>query len=566
MDREANIFSNLRLFFAGKQKKVNNIFQKYGSGIWLSIVTCFMLFLYAPLELLFLNQDEFWYDAYQLIPIMFFVFVVTCTASITVFVLLRKWSQTLYRIGLAAYFTVMICSYIQGNFLTGSLPLLDGSTIDWSLYKAQNIQSYILWIIVAVIVTVIYRKGKPQFLEKMIGIVSICMTLMFCITVLTLGVSNHGFEKKLGLGMTNRNMFQMSGGQNLVILMLDAVNGYTMDEILRENPAYEDIFTDFTFYTNTMGVYPVTRNSVPFILSGDWFENEVEFKEYEAKAYAESPLLAFLEDEGWSVGIYDPGMLVDDEQKARFDNVLPSQRGFTSNLLFIKWQLQLTGFRYAPYCLKPYMFVNLKHLVWLKNPPDGETMFNATNDNFYNKVLTEEISYTDQKCFRFIHINGGHAPYIFNENVEEVSPEEGSYEDNLRASLTITAAYLNKLKEAGVYDNSAIIIMADHGSSTISMEYRNQQNPIFFAKGINENHALVRSDAPISYVDLQEAYVRLLEGTGGGQLFDWKSGDRRERRYLFYEGGEEDHMVEYMQPGRADDAEAMYETGRTYDR
>ena len=180
-----------------------NIFQKYGSGIWLSIVTCFMLFLYAPLELLFLNQDEFWYDAYQLIPIMFFVFVVTCTASITVFVLLRKWSQTLYRIGLAAYFTVMICSYIQGNFLTGSLPLLDGSTIDWSLYKAQNIQSYILWIIVAVIVTVIYRKGKPQFLEKMIGIVSICMTLMFCITVVTLGVSNHGFEKKLGLGITN---------------------------------------------------------------------------------------------------------------------------------------------------------------------------------------------------------------------------------------------------------------------------------------------------------------------------------------------------------------------------
>lgn len=74
MDREANIFSNLRLFFAGKQKKVNNIFQKYGSGIWLSIVTCFMLFLYAPLELLFLNQDEFWYDAYLLIPIMFFVF------------------------------------------------------------------------------------------------------------------------------------------------------------------------------------------------------------------------------------------------------------------------------------------------------------------------------------------------------------------------------------------------------------------------------------------------------------------------------------------------------------
>ncbi len=566
MDREANIFSNLRLFFAGKQKKVNNIFQKYGSGIWLSIVTCFMLFLYAPLELLFLNQDEFWYDAYLLIPIMFFVFVVACAASITAFVLLRKWSQTLYRIGLAAYFTVMICSYIQGNFLTGSLPLLDGSTIDWSLYKAQNIQSYILWIIVAVIVTVIYRKGKPQFLEKMIGIVSICMTLMFCITVLTLGVSNHGFEKKLGLGITNKDMLLMSENQNLVILLLDSVNGYTMDEILRENPAYEDIFTDFTFFTNTMGAYPATKYSVPFIFSGQWYENDVEFREYEAKAYAESSLLAALEEEEWSIGMYSGGLLADDEGKARFVNLLPSKRGFNNNMLFVKWQLQLTGFRYAPYCLKPYMFVYLRHLVELKNPPDGETMYNWDNVDFYNKILNEEISSTDQKCFRFIHISGGHGPYIYNENVEEIPSEEGSYEDNIKASLTITREYLNKMKKAGVYDNSAIVVMADHGSSAVSCDYHNTQNPIFFVKGINEKHDLARSDAPISYADLQEAFARLLNGAGGDQIFDWKSGDQRERRWLFYQFGEIDHMVEYMQPGRADDAEAMYETGRTYDR
>ena len=69
-----------------------------------------------------------------------------------------------------------------------------------------------------------------------------------------------------------------------MILLLDSVNGYTMDEILRENPAYEDIFTDFTFFTNMMGAYPATKYSVPFIFSGQWYENDVEFREYEAKA------------------------------------------------------------------------------------------------------------------------------------------------------------------------------------------------------------------------------------------------------------------------------------------
>ena len=109
----------------------------------------------------------------------------------------------------------------------------------------------------------------------------------------------------------------------------------------------------------------------------------MEFREYEAKAYAESSLLAALEEEEWSIGMYSGGLLADDEGKARFVNLLPSKRGFNNNMLFVKWQLQLTGFRYAPYCLKPYMFVYLRHLVELKNPPDGETMYNWDNVDFY---------------------------------------------------------------------------------------------------------------------------------------------------------------------------------------
>ena len=548
-----------------EQKRIVGVFREISSGIWLSVAICFMFFLYAPLELLFLNQDEFWFDAWLLTPVMFVVFVVTCVISIVMFALLAKWNETLYRIGLAVYFTAFICSYVQGNLLTGSLPLLDGSTIDWSLYKAQNIQSFVLWIAVAVIVTAIYHKGNPQFFEKMVGIVSICMTLMLCITVLTLAVTHHGFEKKLGLGITDKAMFQMSEDQNLVILLLDSVNGYTMNDILEETPEYKEIFTDFTFFTNTMGAYPATKYTIPFIFSGEWYENDVEFRDYEAKAYAESPVLAALEQGDWSIGMYTGGLLTDDESKARFVNVLPSQRGFNNNMLFVKWELKLTGFRYAPYCLKPYMFVNLRHLVQLKNPPEGENMFSWTNDIFYNKVLSEEIGYTDQKCFRFIHISGGHEPYTYNEKMEEISPEEGSYEDNLKASLTITREYLNKLKEAGVYDNSAIIVMADHGSSTVSCDYHNTQNPIFFVKGIQESHAFTKSDAPISYEDLQEAFARLLDGASSDQIFDWKSGDQRERRFLFYQFGEIEHIVDYMQPGRAADAEAMYETGKTYD-
>lgn len=543
--------------------KMGNILKIKGST-WLSIVTCFMLFLYAPMELLFTNQDEFWFDVYLLVPVMAVIFGIACLGSILVFWLLGKWSERGYRIGLALYFVAFICLYVQGNLLTGSLPLLDGKPIDWSLYKTEYMQSYILWIVTAAVVAVLYLKLNHEFFERMIKTVSVCMTLMFVVTLFVLALTNHGFEKKPGLCVTTRNMFQMSEDTNLVILLLDAVDARNMNEILEANPQYKDIFKDFTYFNNMLGVYPATRHSVPYILSGKWYQNETEFREYEAQAYADSPLFATLEREGWKIGLYETELLSNDGGKGRFENVLPGTRGLSNKLMFIKWQIQLTGFKYAPYCLKPHTFVNLKDFNTTKIPPEGETLFTMSNSDFYNRVLGEEISLTNQKCFRFIHINGGHAPFVYNEKVEEIAPEDGSYEDNIKASLTITKEYLNKLKASGVYDNSAIIVMADHGYGW--GDYFNQQNPIFFVKGVGEKHEFRISDAPVSYTDLQQAYERLMDGIGSEQIFDWKSGDQRERRYIFYQHSEEDHMIEYMQPGRADDAEAMYETGNVYDR
>ncbi len=96
--------------------------------------------------------------------------------------------------------------------------------------------------------------------------------------------------------------------------------------------------------------------------------------------------------------------------------------------------------------------------------------------------------------------------------------------------------------------------MADHGHGSGF-----DDNPIFFAKGINEHHEMQINDAPISYDDLQEAYSRLLAGKSSGELFDYQEGDYRERRFLFQDDDDNpmEIMEEYVQKGHAGNLDTL---------
>ena len=90
---------------------------------------------------------------------------------------------------------------------------------------------------------------------------------------------------------------------------------------------------------------------------------------------------------------------------------------------------------------------------------------------------------------------------------------------------------------------------------------------MLLVKGRNEHHDTMQSSqAPISFEDLQEAYVRLLDGQQSDSVFDWKEDDVRERRFLRYSFLDDSHIQEYMQTGYASVMDTMILTGREYNR
>ena len=54
-------------------------------------------------------------------------------------------------------------------------------------------------------------------------------------------------------------------------------------------------------------------------------------------------------------------------------------------------------------------------------------------------------------------------PFIYDKDANVIGVEQGSYRQSMEASITLAANYIQALKDSGAYDNTALIVMADHG-------------------------------------------------------------------------------------------------------
>lgn len=333
---------------------------------------------------------------------------------------------------------------------------------------------------------------------------------------------------------------------------------------------YEKNFDGFTFYNNMQGAYPFTGNSAAFILSGEWYENDKPSVAYFHGAYTDSKLLNELEAQKYEMGIYFDGLNNMDEDYYVYDNIMPSKNDTASISVLLKSMMQIVGIKYLPFdlkrlCVADNAFDATSYLKMMIPDEDGVNVFTPDNGEFLEQMKENNIEFVEDKQFKYIHIDGAHAPFRYNKDVVET--EEATYWTSVEASMTIISEYLTKLKKAGVYDNSMIIIMADHGydssSEKIEDSYLYRQNPMFFVKGYNEKHEMAESSAPVSFVDLNEAYERLMEGFASDKVFDYREGEQRIRRWLYYEGGNGD-IIEYEQSDAAWNRETLYPTGNKF--
>ena len=543
-------------------------------GVFVSLAISFLIFLYAPVDLFCANVSEFWFDFSTLLLTAFGMFAVCFAVLFVVYLIALLIHPYVYRIVLAGGLVLFICTYVQGNFMIDRLPTLDGTSIWWGKYDILRKDTLILWAVVSTVVLVAMIVLKRQKFINAVMFVSGCMTLMLLVTACSTVLTSGALQPKLHLHVSVEEEFELSQNENFVILVLDTADSREFSALLEEHPEYRDVFADFTYFENTTGTYTSTLNAIPFILSGEWYENEGSFQEYLDRVYREAPLWNELESRDYQINLYEDDIRAQDSSIVdNFDNVYFTKVRPSSYLELAKQELKLVGFRYAPYDLKRYCVIKEVYFNELRvSYPEGSDAkaFTADNTAFKEDLATQGVSMDlTGNQFRFIHLNGAHAPFIYDKDANIIGVEHGSYRQSMEASITLAANYIQALKDSGAYDNTALIVMADHGYNGIGEKEEDflRQAALLLVKGRAEHHDTMQtSEAPVSYEDLQSAYVRLLDGAQSDAVFDWKEGDVRERRFLEYAPGSEKCMTEYIQTGHAQDMTTMVPTGRVFTR
>lgn len=507
----------------------------------LLIVVIFLVFtfgIYAPFEMYLMNVNEFWFglSAFVLLSIGVSVILGGILFFPSLFLKNKKLDNYI-----AIIIGCGLAMYIQGNFLNLSVGVLNGASIDWAQYQSKFLYNLLVWI-GFIVLPVVVINIKPEVVKKLFAYVAALLTMMqlvsLVIILLTVDTQKQDTANGERKYISSKNLFNLSEDENVVVFLCDMFDDRYFKALLESHTELETDLKGFTQFINSTGSYSTTQYSIGSLMTGKYIYNDTPFAESLNAAYTDSKMFEKLDKNGYRIDCYmywgcspsdmwakgNISNFIEEEGKEKVNNY-PA---------FTKYLYQMVMCKYMPDILKPYIWMNGTEFNDLKEIESEYPSYNVDNMAFYTALKQDGIvTQNEEKTFKFMHIKGAHYPWKLNQYVEEVDESETSELENAWGAFQIVLEYINEMKKNNVYDNSAIIIMADHGYYWEGV----LTNPVLLVKPKGGEGKLAVSAAPVSHYDFQPS-VLYLAGLNDDQEFGksyFDIGENEERERLFYQ-------------------------------
>lgn len=327
------------------------------------------------------------------------------------------------------------------------------------------------------------------------------------------------------------DVLEFSSTLNLVHLLPDGFQGDIAREVLEDHPELSARLEGFTLYRDHLGMYQGTAPSVPTIFMGRPFDFESGYSDErtidEMKRYAYP---ARLQDNGFRLDYVPLSSTYCLEGAASciirpFNDLKP--RGYfrhkNEHLSYAVRQLaDLTLFRHLPMFLKEKVYNN-GDWFWADTTLDGSSPW---PDPVLREWIDRMVVSGPQPRYKWYHYIGTHIPprwdadCIYNGELERTRKQ---YYDQSVCVLTGIARFADKLRELGIFDETAIIISGDHGvniepddnvglkaNASLYVGVIGAARPTLMIKPLKAQSAFQVSDAPTSLIDIAPTALDLV--------------------------------------------------------
>jgi hypothetical protein len=514
------------------------------TALKVSLLLSGTLFFFGPSHIYLYNVLEFPYTFLNL-SLMLGLFTGIVFAIVCAFVLVVD-ARMLERRLVPVLFALSALLFLQGNLIVWDYGILDGSDIYWGEKHLYGVVDSAVWI--AFLCLALF---KHEFFYRVSRLGSVALIVLQSVSLLFLLVKAPG-DAWIKYASNEEARFKFSSGKNIAIMILDQFQTDIFAEIIHNDKRYIDIFDGFTYFPDAVAGFPTTYPSIPLILTGKYYKNSIPMQEFIKKAYfSGSSIPKTLKGHGYNVLLSTAyprtvylGSAVVSEAARRGILAIPSFKEAAE-------LLDITLFRYLPHYMKMLVFDDRLNQPYLFGKFLNRTAIIDVDMLFIEEMMSMSEVAIKENVFRFYHMKGVHIPYILNESLEyeALNYDRQGLKTVARAKLKITQIFLNTLEKMGIYDNTMLFIIADHGSGTPNYYLPSALGdvndmsclaPLVLVKPFRSRGPLRVSKSPVALSDIPKTVFDALGIKGdapGTSMFKLDPLSKRERLHLTYTWG-----------------------------
>ena len=488
--------------------------KKSDTALILAICLLHVTYCICPfIETFLLNSREFTVAFGQIILSLILGWIIISALSLAAGLTLVTTEAKLWMA--SGMLNLAICGYIQGAILNGSMFLLEGK--DYVVPYGKQLINILIWTALTLGIFALLNLGKTaKYRVKVITYGSaflIAIQLIGLVGLIPQVINKDESSKQ----ETNVNYLSTVGlneiaqDKNVIVFILDTYDEDFLEEALLTKPDLLDNFTGFTRFPDTVSQFSRTFPSLTYIMTHEPYYGEIPRNEYVNNAFEKCSFWEKLDDRDYSYYLYliakSDASLEAEKKALNFVEAANIVDEKFSSLGCLEATLYVGEFRLLPLSLKNltgYTSESLEELI-IKERLWEKPLYEE-NDSKVIKTFKEEglNVNSDKNALRIIHLMGAHAPYVMDADGNKVKDRKVSPVEQYIGSLNYVSAYLSELKRLGKYDDSLIIVAADHGENYVSEKLPEETNPILFIKPFNVDSSvqIKESDERASLEDI----------------------------------------------------------------